>query len=84
LAIQAFGLTKRFSKQRGFRAIVRHPFSREEHVTGALEMMGYSLAELVPDIAIRSMFCLVLLPLSPICFRHAVHKAKVEGSLTHY
>jgi ABC-2 type transport system ATP-binding protein len=29
LAIQAFGLTKRFPKPRGFRAILRHPFDRE-------------------------------------------------------
>jgi ABC-2 type transport system permease protein len=47
-------------------------------------LMGYSLVELLPDIAVLSLFCVVLLPLSLICFRYAVHRAKIEGSLTHY
>jgi ABC-2 type transport system permease protein len=47
-------------------------------------LMGYSFVELLPDIAVLSLFCLVLLPLSLISFRYAVHRAKVEGSLTHY
>jgi len=47
-------------------------------------LMGYSLVDLRPDIAALALFCLVLLPLSLISFRYAVHRAKVEGSLTHY
>ena len=47
-------------------------------------LMGYSFRELLPDMAIVSLFCVVLLPLGLVSFRYAVHRAKVEGSLTHY
>ncbi|MFQ5813889.1 MAG: ABC transporter permease [Anaerolineae bacterium] len=47
-------------------------------------LQGRSLADLAPDILILLLFSLILLPLSLLAFRYAVHRAKVDGSLTHY
>ena len=47
-------------------------------------LQGYSLAALAPDILALAIFSLVLLPLSLLAFRYAVHRARVDGSLTHY
>ena len=47
-------------------------------------LQGYPFTALVPDIAVLVIFSLILLPLSLLTFRYAVHRAKVDGSLTHY
>lgn len=43
-----------------------------------------SFAALWPDIAALIVFCVLLVPLSLLAFRVAVHRAKVDGSLAHY
>ena len=47
-------------------------------------LRGYPLSALAPDILALTLFSLILLPLSLLAFRYAVHRAKVDGSLTHY
>jgi len=47
-------------------------------------LQGYPLSALAPDILALALFSLTLLPLSLLSFRYAVHRAKVDGSLTHY
>lgn len=47
-------------------------------------LQGASVGELLPDLAALAGFSVVLLPLSLLAFRFAVHRAKVDGSLTHY
>ena len=47
-------------------------------------LKGYSLSALASDILALALFGLVLLPLSLLAFRYAVHRAKVDGSLTQY
>ena len=47
-------------------------------------LQGYSLAALGLDILALLVFSVVLLPLGILCFRYAVKKAKMEGSLTQY
>jgi ABC-2 type transport system permease protein len=47
-------------------------------------LQGASWSQLAPDILALVIFALILLPLSLTAFRYAVHRAKVEGSLTHY
>lgn len=47
-------------------------------------MQGFSLFELRNDILPLIGFSLVLLPLALLCFRLAVKRAKIEGSLVHY
>ncbi len=64
--------------------------SRLLPITYALSAMRQALlnnasfAELWPDIAALGIFCIVLVPLSLLGFRQAVHRAKVDGSLAHY
>lgn len=46
---------------------------------------GASIRELLwPDLGALFLSCLVLVPLSLLSFRAAVHRAKVDGSLAHY
>jgi ABC-2 type transport system permease protein len=40
--------------------------------------------DLLPDIGILVLFCLILVPLSLFIFRRAVNRARRDGSLTHY
>lgn len=47
-------------------------------------LRGYSLWALRRELAVLSLFCLILMPLSLLAFRLAVHRAKVDGSLGHY
>ncbi len=47
-------------------------------------LQGASVGELLPDLAALAGFSVVLLPLSLLAFRFAVHRAKVDGSLTYY
>jgi ABC-2 type transport system permease protein len=59
-------------------------------ITYALEAMrmallrGASFQSLLPDMLGLTAFALALFPLSLFCFRFAVNRAKIEGSLTHY
>ena len=47
-------------------------------------LQGYSIIDLAPDLGILLVFSVVLLPLSVLVFNYAVHRAKAEGSLSHY
>lgn len=47
-------------------------------------LQGYSLWALSPDILALVVFSIMLLPLSILCFRSAVRKAQMEGSLAKY
>jgi ABC-2 type transport system permease protein len=47
-------------------------------------LQGYSLEALSLDILALIVFSVLLLPLGMICFRYAVKKAKMDGSLTQY
>jgi len=47
-------------------------------------LKGYSLRELSQNIMGLGLFSLIMLPLSVLCFRLAVDKAKRDGSLTHF
>jgi ABC-2 type transport system permease protein len=64
--------------------------SRALPITYALDAMrgalldGATWGELAPDMLVLAGFCLVLFPLSLVTFRAAVHKARVDGSLTQY
>jgi ABC-2 type transport system permease protein len=59
-------------------------------ITYALEAMrkalllGAPITSLLSELLILGVFCCVLLPLSLYCFRYAVNRAKIEGSLSHY
>ena len=43
-----------------------------------------SFQEIMPDIIALAIFGIVLVPLSLLIFRYAVHRAKVDGSLAHF
>lgn len=64
--------------------------SRALPITYALDAMrgalldGASWGELALDMVVLAGFCLALFPLSLVAFRAAVHKARVDGSLTQY
>ena len=64
--------------------------SRLLPITYALEAMRQALLldasfqELLPNIVALAIFCVLLVPLSLLAFRLAVHRAKVEGSLAHF
>lgn len=66
------------------------PLARTLPITYALDTMrgalldGAAWRELIPNLLILLAFCLVLFPLSLIAFRIGVHRARVDGSLTHY
>jgi len=66
------------------------PLARLLPITYALEAMrgalldGAGWVELALNMLILAAFCLLLFPLSLVVFRFAVHKARVNGSLTHY
>jgi ABC-2 type transport system permease protein len=47
-------------------------------------LQGYSLSALGLDIVALAVFSVVVLSLGIFCFRYAVRKAKMEGSLTQY
>lgn len=47
-------------------------------------LQGYPLGTLSWDILALAVFSAVLLPLGLLCFRYAVRRAKMEGSLTKY
>lgn len=47
-------------------------------------LKGYGFPELLPDILILLVFCLVFFPLSLAIFKYTVKRAKINGSLTHY
>ena len=43
-----------------------------------------SFQEIMPDIIALIIFSIILIPLSLLIFRYAVHRAKVDGSLAHF
>lgn len=45
---------------------------------------GYSLRALAPDIMALIIFSVILLPLGILAFKHALKRAKIDGSLVHY
>ncbi|MCC7354221.1 MAG: ABC transporter permease [Anaerolineae bacterium] len=47
-------------------------------------LLGMPTRDLLPDIGILALFCLILVPLSLFVFRRAVNRARRDGSLTHY
>ncbi len=47
-------------------------------------LQGYSIADLWPNLAVLGIFAGLLLPLGLWCFRLAVRRAKIEGSLSHF
>lgn len=47
-------------------------------------LQGASFAQLSGDLIVLAVFALLLLPASLASFRHAVRRAKIDGSLTHY
>jgi ABC-2 type transport system permease protein len=47
-------------------------------------LQGYPLWAMRRELAVLSLFCVVLLPVSLLAFRLAVRRVKVDGSLTHY
>lgn len=47
-------------------------------------LQGYTYKMLSLDIAMLSLFCIILLPLSIFSFKYAVRKAKIAGNLAHY
>jgi ABC-2 type transport system permease protein len=59
-------------------------------ITYALRSMRLALLQsatfndLLSDLGILSLFCIVLLPFSLLTFRYAVNRARMDGSLTHY
>jgi ABC-2 type transport system permease protein len=60
------------------------PITYSLHAMRLALLNGASWSQLAPDILALVIFSIVLLPLSLTVFRYAVHRAKVEGSLTHY
>lgn len=64
--------------------------SRLLPITYALDAMrravldSASFRELAPDLLALVLFCVVLVPLSLLTFRYAVHRARVDGSLAHF
>lgn len=60
------------------------PITYSLHAMRLALLNGASWSQLAPDILALVIFSIVLLPLSLAVFRYAVHRAKVEGSLTHY
>lgn len=64
--------------------------SRLLPITYSLDAMRRALLsdatfqEIMPDIVALIAFCVLLVPLSLLIFRYAVHRAKVEGSLAHF
>jgi ABC-2 type transport system permease protein len=47
-------------------------------------LQGAALGAIKAELSILALFCAVLIPLSLLSFHRAVHRAKVDGSLTHY
>jgi ABC-2 type transport system permease protein len=47
-------------------------------------LQGASVAQILPELLALAGFTVVLMPLSLAAFRWAVHRAKVDGSLTYY
>ena len=47
-------------------------------------LQGASMGELRTELAVLTVFAALLFPLALTVFRHAMHRAKVEGSLAHY
>ena len=47
-------------------------------------LLDMPMRDLLPDIGILTLFCLLLVPLSLFIFRRAVNRARRDGSLTHY
>lgn len=47
-------------------------------------LSGATWAELLPDLLILLLFCVVLFPVSLLSFRFAVRRARAEGTLAHY
>ena len=47
-------------------------------------LTGASLGEIAPELLTLVVFAVVLLPVSLLTFRFAVHRAKMDGSLGHY
>jgi len=60
------------------------PITYSLHAMRLALLTGASWSQLAPDILALVVFSIILLPLSLAVFRFAVHRAKVEGSLTHY
>ena len=59
-------------------------------ITYALRVMrqallaGASWNKLAPDLIALLIFCVILFPISLITFRHAVQRARLQGTLAHY
>ena len=47
-------------------------------------LQGATVRDLAPDLLILALFGIALLPVSLLCFRWAVRRAKADGTLTHY
>jgi ABC-2 type transport system permease protein len=47
-------------------------------------LQGYTFQQLTGDIMMLCIFSLLILPVSLLCFKHAVRQAKIEGSLVTY
>ena len=60
------------------------PITYSLHAMRLALLQGASWNELALDILALVIFSVILVPLSLVAFRYAVHRAKVEGSLTHY
>lgn len=66
------------------------PFSRLVPITYSLEGIRYALLNgagfgvLIRDISALAIFAAIFFPLGLICFKFAVRKAKIDGSLGHY
>jgi ABC-2 type transport system permease protein len=47
-------------------------------------LQGYSVGDLMPQLGALAIYAVLLLPLSLLTFKLAMHRAKIEGSLAHY
>jgi ABC-2 type transport system permease protein len=60
------------------------PITYALHAMRLALLQGASLQVLLPDLAALTIFSALLLPFSLLAFHYAVHRARREGSLTHY
>ncbi len=60
------------------------PITYSLHAMRLALLQDAAWSELIYDFLVLGLFVVGLLPLSLLAFRYAVHRAKIEGSLTHY
>ena len=60
------------------------PISYALHGMRLALLTGAAWGELLPDVLILGLFCVVLFPLSILTFRYAVERARLDGSLAQY